>query len=104
MLPEPWDSVAKVLVGALLCAWAAGSWCGCLGRWRWRKQWRAIMERQERDLEPVASRYGTGTTGQPVGDDREVSRTSRSATGFFLLDWRARRHAERERRLREVAR
>ena len=45
MLPEPWDSVAKVLVGALLGAWAAGSWCGCLGRWRWRAGWRRLAAR-----------------------------------------------------------
>lgn len=50
MLPEPWNSIVLVVLGSALGAWAFGAWCGCLGRWRWRRSWRAITERQGRDF------------------------------------------------------
>lgn len=50
MLPEPWNSLALVLLGSVLGAWAFGAWCGCLCRLRWRRSWRAIEARQGRDF------------------------------------------------------
>jgi len=49
-MSEPLNSVALVLAGALFGAVATNFWCGCLPRWRWRRQWRALAERQGRDF------------------------------------------------------
>lgn len=38
---EFWNSAALVALGSVLGAWAFGVCCGCLGRWRWNRQWRA---------------------------------------------------------------
>ena len=48
MLPEPCNSMALVLLGALAGAWLFGSACGCVGRWRWRRwvgRWQARQDR-----------------------------------------------------------
>lgn len=89
-MPEPLNSMALVLIGAALGAWAAGAWCGCLRQARWRRQWLGIAERTSK---PWTEDHGPQTT-----DPDPVRR------GFFVLDWHFRRHAERDRRLREVAR
>ena len=47
---EPWNSAALVALGSLLGAWAFGLGCGCLTRWRWNRQWRALAARNERDF------------------------------------------------------
>ena len=47
---EPWNSAALVALGSLLGAWAFGVCCGCLGRWRWNREWRALAKRNERDF------------------------------------------------------
>jgi len=45
-MPEPFNSLALVLLGALAGAWAFGCSCGCLGRWQRRRHWRALAGRQ----------------------------------------------------------
>ena len=47
---EPWNSAVLVALGSLLGAYAFGVCCGCLGRWRWNRQWRALASRNERDF------------------------------------------------------
>lgn len=47
---EPWNSAALVALGSVLGAYAFGLGCGCLSRWRWNRQWRALAERNERDF------------------------------------------------------
>lgn len=49
-MPEPWNSLLLVLAGATFGAVAAGCWCGCLPRLRWRRQWRSLAEKQGRDF------------------------------------------------------
>jgi len=49
-MSEPLNCILLVLAGALFGALAAGCWCGCIPRWRWRRQWRALAERQGRDF------------------------------------------------------
>ena len=49
-MTEPWNSAALVALGSLLGAYAFGACCGCLGRWRWNRQWRALAKRNERDF------------------------------------------------------
>ena len=49
-MTEFWNSAALVALGSLLGAWAFGAGCGCLGRWRWNRQWRALAKRNERDF------------------------------------------------------
>lgn len=50
MLPEPFNSLALVLLGALAGAWAFGCSCGCLGRWQRRRRWRALANRQSAEF------------------------------------------------------
>lgn len=50
MIPEPWNSMVLVVAGAVFGGLAAGLWCGCLPRLRWRRSWRALAERQGRDF------------------------------------------------------
>ena len=47
---EFWNSVGLIVLGSVLGAYAFGLGCGCLGRWRWNRQWRALAERNERDF------------------------------------------------------
>jgi len=47
---EFWKDAALVVLGSLLGAFAFGLCCGCLGRWRWNRQWRALAKRNERDF------------------------------------------------------
>jgi len=49
-MTEFWNSAALVVLGALIGAWAFGVCCGCLSRWRWNRQWRALAARNERDF------------------------------------------------------
>ena len=49
-MTEFWNSAALVALGSLLGAYAFGVCCGCLGRWRWNRQWRALAKRNERDF------------------------------------------------------
>lgn len=44
-IPEPFNSMALVMVGALFGGLAWGWWCGCLPRLRWRRRWHALAER-----------------------------------------------------------
>ena len=44
------NSAALVALGSLLGAYAFGVCCGCLGRWRWNREWRALAKRNERDF------------------------------------------------------
>jgi len=77
---EPWNSMALVVLGAALGAWAFGCWCGCLVRLRWRRQWRALAERTGRDF-------------------CEGGHTAR-----FIAQQVARRNAERAQMLKEAGR
>ena len=47
---EPWNSVGLIVLGSVLGAYAFGLGCGCLSRWRWNRQWRALAARNERDF------------------------------------------------------
>jgi len=47
---EPWNSAGLIVLGSLLGAYAFGVCCGCLSRWRWNRQWRALASRNERDF------------------------------------------------------
>jgi len=49
-MTEFWKDAALVVLGSLLGAYAFGLGCGCLGRWRWNRQWRALAARNERDF------------------------------------------------------
>lgn len=49
-MTEFWNSAALVALGSLLGAWAFGLGCGCLTRWRWNREWRALAKRNERDF------------------------------------------------------
>jgi len=49
-MSEVLNCILLVLAGALLGAVATGFWCGCLPRWRWRRQWRRLTERNGRDF------------------------------------------------------
>jgi hypothetical protein len=82
MLPEPWNSMALVLIGSALGAWAFGAWCGCLCRLRWRRQWRALSERQGRDFSEMPSGH----------------------TARFIAQQVAQRNAERAEQLKEAGR
>jgi hypothetical protein len=77
---EPWNSAALVALGSLLGAWAFGLGCGCLSRWRWNRQWRALASRNERDF------CGGGHASR------------------FLAETAERRHAARAASLKEAAR
>ena len=55
MLPEPFNSLALVLLGALAGAWAFGCSCGCLGRWQRRRHWRALAGRQAAEFSETGS-------------------------------------------------
>jgi len=48
-MSEPLNCILLVLAGAFLGAVAAGCWW-CIPRWRWRRQWRALAERNGRDF------------------------------------------------------
>jgi hypothetical protein len=47
---EFWKDAALVALGSVLGAYAFGLGCGCLSRWRWNRQWRALAARNERDF------------------------------------------------------
>ena len=83
MIPEPFNSILLVVLGALLGAVAAGSWCGCLPRWRWRRSWRRLVERNG----------GEWCEAQPA-----CGHTAR-----FLAESARRRTESRAVRLKEVA-
>lgn len=82
MLPEPWNSMVLVVVGALFGGLAWGWWCGCLPRLRWRRQWRALADRNARDF----------------------SETPSGHTARFIAQQVAKRNAERAEQLKEAGR
>ncbi len=82
MIPEPFNSIACVLVGALFGALAWGSWCGCLARMLWRARWRRIEGRNGR-----------------VFDERPAGDTAR-----FIAHQMAKRNADRAAMLKEASR
>jgi len=49
-MTEFWNSVGLIVLGSVLGAYAFGVGCGCLSRWRWNRQWRALAARNERDF------------------------------------------------------
>lgn len=92
MLPEPWNSVALVVAGAVLGALASGLWCGCLGRIRWRRQWRVLAERNGRPFAEMGDRRSE------IGDGRSEMGAH---TARFIMQQVA---ARNEQRARELAR
>jgi hypothetical protein len=76
---EPWNSLALVLVGSVLGAWAFGAWCGCVCRLRWKRSWRGLAQRNGRAF------YEGGHTAR------------------FLAEAAHRRSEEKAARLKEVA-
>ena len=80
-IPEPFNSMALVLIGALFGGLAWGWWCGCLPRLRWRRRWHALAERN-----------GRAFCDAPSGD-----------TARFLAMREEQRTAERAARLKEAA-
>lgn len=55
MIPEPFNSIALLVVGALFGGIAWGWWCGCLPRLRWRRRWHKLCERQGREFYDMPS-------------------------------------------------
>jgi uncharacterized membrane protein YccC len=82
-MSEPANSIALVLIGALLGAWFAGCWCGCLPRWRWRRSWRQMVERNG-------------------GVFEEAETCRRDHTTRFIMAEVAKRNAERAAQIKEA--
>jgi len=58
MIPEPFNSLALVVLGSVLGALASGMWCGCLPRWRWRRS-QSHAARSEQRARDLARRAGS---------------------------------------------
>lgn len=50
MVHEPWFLIVAVVISFLVGACSFVSSCGCVRRWRWRRQWRALTARNAREF------------------------------------------------------